>query len=89
MSTKYVILERRWIPAETEAADPTEAWVAIRDGDGLRVIEATGQDGALNRHEETLGPEATGTWKAVPLRSWKGGRSVEPVTRRARLPFED
>src|SRR4051794_39244418 len=100
MATKYLILEGIEIPGDpgdlpsgdpdAESGTSEVVWRPVRNEDGeLRIITATGQDGALNRLEATLPDDASGTWKAVPYRSWKGGRSLAPVTRRARLPFED
>jgi hypothetical protein len=93
MSTRYVILEavdHELFDGAGDVVDTITAWLPVRDDDGaLRVIEATGQAGALNRLEEGLPEDAVGTWKAVPLRSWTGGRSLQPQTRRTRLAFED
>lgn len=94
--TRYVILRAYSVSVaellgeEGSLAPELTVWLPETDDTGaLREFTAQGQEAALNQLENELPPDTSGTWKAVPLRSWKGGRTLQPLTRRERLPFKD
>ena len=87
--TEYIVLER------IDAGD-AKAWAPVlndtaAEGPDLkpRVFLAASKQAAIRQHTGD-GPDVLeGTWKAVPLSSWKGGEVTKRVTAAAREAVAD
>jgi hypothetical protein len=74
--TSYIVLRRFKIPAPTTSSSAvphraTEQW------DRVTEVEARSAEHAIRLYAESAAAEASGTFVAVPMRSWK------PVTVKA------
>jgi hypothetical protein len=98
--TEYVVLERIECRAEPVDENPLtiEAWEVVTElvgeTDGPkahqpRIFKAAGKTQAIRAHTGEGADVIEGTWKAVPLSSFRGGETTKRVTASERLPFED
>lgn len=102
--TEYVVLEQvqgRVEPVESAGdvvdAEITETmWLPVRELVGeapafwqAKVFRAPSKQAAIRQHTGDGADVIEGTWKAVPVSSWKGGETTKRVTASARLPLED
>lgn len=71
-----------WLPVLNQTAEQGP------DGE-VRVFAAPGKSAAIRQHTGDGADVIEGTWKAVPVSSWKGGEVTRRVTATERLPLED
>lgn len=95
--TDYIVLQA-WQPSPHELPEwwppGGVAWVPVTtaaEGSDLQVhiFQAPSKQGAIRQHTGEGADVKEGTWKAVPLSSWKGGETTKRVTASERLPLED
>jgi hypothetical protein len=55
----------------------------------VKVFTAPSKQAAIRRHTGEGANVLEGTWKAVPLSSWKGGETTRRVTAAERVPVTD
>ena len=98
--TDYIVLRRAEVREEPPEDNPVtlEAWIPVDELVGeeggikayrTRVFTAAGKRQAIRAHTGDGADVVEGTWRAIPLSSWKGGEQTKRVTASERLPFED
>lgn len=97
VATEYVVLEQIEAPiGEAEIVD--QAWLPVKHlvdegtpdaGWRVTVFTAPSKQSAIRQHTGEGADVVEGTWKAIPLSSWKGGETTKRVTAAARLPLLD
>lgn len=93
--TEYIVLERVGTGISTPEQPHPYAWqpvlnqTAEQGPDGEpRVFKASGKAAAIRMHTGDGADVIEGTWKAVPVSSWKGGETTRRVTASERLPLD-
>lgn len=77
--TAYVVLQR------IEVEGVGVAWLPVLGG----VIDAASKSAAIRQYTGSGEDVKPGSWKAVPLSSWKGGETTRTKVTAERLPFEE
>jgi hypothetical protein len=85
--TTYVILERRQITLDP--SDVADVAAAAGGRDVVAWIEVGEQQGPNDSAaiKAYAGVEGTGAFKAIPVRSWKGGLELKPVQQTEATPL--
>lgn len=95
--TDYILLRLQTFDDQTvDRPNPVEAWVPVMNqttAEGVdgqpRIFSARGKQAAIRQHTGD-GPDVVeGTWRAIPVSSWKGGLTTKRVVAAERLPLED
>jgi hypothetical protein len=98
--TEYVVLRQAQVREEPAEENPVieTAWLPViklvNEGTpdaGWQIVTfaATSKSAAIRQHTGEGADVIEGTWKAIPLSSWKGGETTKRVTAAARLPIEE
>jgi hypothetical protein len=94
--TAYVVLEAVTIAESTEHPGAEVVWAPVRNQtaeqgpDGQpRVFEAHNKTAAIRQHTGTGEDVKPGSWKAIPVSSWKGGETTRTKITAERLPLDE
>jgi hypothetical protein len=83
--TAYVVLE-----AMAPDAGNVVSWRPVQGPDGQpRVFEASNKLAAIRQHTGAGEDVKAGTWKAIPVSSWKGGETTRTKVTAERLPLDE
>jgi hypothetical protein len=88
--TAYVVLELVEIAGETPVWAPVLNQTAEQGPDlQPRVFEASNKLAAIRQHTGAGEDVKAGTWKAIPVSSWKGGETTRTKVTAERLPLDE
>ena len=92
--TEYVVLQAFWLEEDELRRDvgttSTVVWAPVSAVDGrVRVFKAASASAAIRQHTGDGEDIIAGTWKACPLRSWRGGETTKTKVTSLRLPLEE
>ena len=86
--TEYIVLRRVSLAVDGEGAP--YAWATYPETEEApRVLSAGGKTAAIRQVTGDDADVLEGTWRAIPLSSWRGGLTTRRVTAAQRLPIED
>jgi hypothetical protein len=92
VTTAYVVLEQVMLgtSAHDRAWAPVLNQTAEQGLDGqARVFTASGKMAAIRQHTGAGEDVKPGTWKAIPVSSWKGGETTRTKVTAERLPLDE
>lgn len=99
--TEYIVLQAVVIeddrrPTVLKSTAHREVWVPVlnakasQGADGIpRVFLAASKAKAIRAHTGDGSGIVEGTWRAIPLSSWRGGHQTRRVQAAERLPIDD
>jgi len=98
--TEYIVLRRAEVREEPMVESPLTLtmWEVVTElvgddggpkAEAPRVFLAAGKTQAIRQHTGDGADVIEGSWKAVPLSSWRGGETTKRVTASERLPFDE